>query len=339
MQAANLASLIRYPNSMALANAGVEKEPENPDILLAAFNVSIQQGADWGATAGAWLRSAIALSDEDGPIQSKSIQDLLQLRDENTRRATELDQLIMSSSVTLSMAAKPLNTCLSELVLDRLGQNPEQENPLDRLCLPFYSGNRLPLSLENFKSAAFDPASILMLYNLGILDEAFNAFDEIVLPAETLPFFFYDLVNCDKGQPSRAARARELRRFVTDQKIKIIDEASFEHVMVCPDEDVDILFSAAQANDGMLIHNSPIYTPGSLMEEVLDATPLYGRLVSCGSLADALVASGDMTSEHRSICSKWQNFDDGWPSEPTVKLDKHCLLMGWRLITCTTQAS
>lgn len=328
LQAANLASLIRHPNSMALAEAGVEKEPENPNILLAAFGVAIQQGQDWGDTAGAWLRKAIQLSDEDGPIQSTSLQDILQMREEYVERATELDQLIMSSSVTLSMAAKPLNTCLSELVLDRLAQNPEQENPLNRVCLPFFSGNRLPLALQNFGAAAFDPASILMLHNLGLLEDAFEAFDSVVLPAETLPFFFYDLVNADKGQPSRAARARDLKRFISDKKIKILDEASLERANVCSDDDVDVLFSAAEANDGAMIHNSPIYAPGTLMERELDVTALLGRLVSCGNLANALVANGDITNEHRAVCSKWQNFDDGWPSEPTVRLDKPLFVNG-----------
>ena len=123
MQSAGLAHAASDPFADELARAAVAKAPDDAHILIAAFSLATRRGRDWEAEPGEWLRRAMELSDASGPLQRGELRDVVRLKLEGDERARDLDRLIMAGEVPLGLAARPLNTSISELVLGRLAAN------------------------------------------------------------------------------------------------------------------------------------------------------------------------------------------------------------------------
>lgn len=323
-QAAGLAHAASDPLADELARAAVAKSPDDPHVLLAAFSIATRRGWDWEPEAGSWLRRAIELSGESGPLERRDLRDVVRYRQEGEKRARDLDRLIMAGEVPLGIAVRPLNTSLSELILARLAFNVGVRDARRRLCLPLIAGNRQTWDISRFKRIGLDPAAIMTLQLVGLLDEAIDGLPHVVLPAGTFPLLLSDLERATRGQPSRTAQAVKIKGMIADGRIQVYPEM--------PVDAVDEGYARAVAINALFVHTSPIFEPGSFMEERRDVSPFESRLVSPQSVVQALRLTGEITAaEQGQAVAALEATGPMWPSEPAVDLDRGLVVDGGAL--------
>lgn len=325
LQAAELAHAADDPVADDLTRMAAAAAPEDPSVLVQAFTQAMRRGRDWGEEAGGWLRRAVELSGESGPLQRRKLKDLIELRDEHFRRGAELDGMIMSGDIPLAMVARPLGTTLSELVLSRMTANVTIDDGRHRLCLPFVAGNRLDADMTGATRVGFDPNAILALQLCGLLEAALGAFPEIVIPSGTLPSMFNDLTRADRSQPARVEQAVRIKALVGDNRLEVLP------AVPRGTEDFDELYAAAQRLKGYVVHGAPLYVAGSFMEKVREADPFKDRLVSPGAVGTALAALGEISADESERAAKALGRLGSWPEETAPNLDQPLVVDGTAL--------
>lgn len=321
IQAAGLAHAASDPLADELARAAVAKAPDDPHMLIAAFSVATRRGRDWEPEPGGWLQRAIELSDGSGPLQRGDLRDVVRMKIEGDERARDLDRLIMAGEVPLGLAARPLNTSLSELILARLAANVGLRDARRRLCLPLIAGNRLSWDISRFQRVALDPAAILTLQLVGLLEEVIAAFPHIILPAGTFPLLLNDLERAARGQPSRAAQALKIKGMIADGRIEVFPEGDGELI--------EREHGRAVEMDGVLIHTAPLYEPGSFMEREHDPSAFEDRLAAPQAVVRALRAAGEITAQEESTAvASLAGSGPDWPNGPKVDLAQPIVVDG-----------
>lgn len=332
LQSAALAHFANHPQTMTLIRAAVAKAPDDPSVLMGAWDLGLRQGIDNEEEVSSWMSRAIALSGDNGMFRKAKLEDVIALRDQSARRAQELDSLIMTGQVTVGMATKPLGTTMTELMLERIWQNADIGDPRQRLFLPFFAGNRGPLDLAGIDSIALDLPSIMHLYMTGLLERVFEAFSKVVLPSGTMATLFEHMRQAERGQPSRTKRAALVEHLIEAKRITVLAEPE-------PGTDeVDQLWAEAEAKDGIIIHAPPLYVPGTFLEEIRDPEHLKARLASPLALAEALQApAGEKSDEGHTDAApanikRFSTFAERWPDEPGDLLKHPLMIDGTALI-------
>ncbi len=320
LQGAQFAQLINDPIAEQLARAAAHKNPDDPVILLSAFQLAVERGTDWGTEAGGWFRTAIALSDANGPVQQGELREVVEMIKDRQAQAIELDRMMLAGQVPFELAVRRLGVTVSELLLDRLSRNAEQRDARRRYCLPLIAGNRFAGDMSGFHAVAFDLASLLTLELLGLLDEALLAFRKVVIPAGTLPYLFDDYFRAHRGQRSRFQQADRLKALITANKINVIKLPD------CDDGDRGELLFAAQTNS-RYVHDFPIHEPGSFGERTMDLTEISAEIVSPAGVIDVLENGGELdTASANAARTMLGSSAMRWPSEMTVDFSRPILL-------------
>jgi hypothetical protein len=335
LQSAALAHFAKHPETMTLIRAAVAKSPEDPSVLMWAWELGVRLGIDNEEEVSSWMSRAVTLSGDNGMFRKAKLEDVIALRDQSAERAKELDSLIMTGQVTVGMATKPLGTTLTELMLERIWQNADIADPRQRLFLPFYAGNRGRFDLTGIDSIALDLPSTMHLYMTGLLERVFEAFPKVVLPSGTMATLFEHMRQAERGQPSRTKRAALVEHLIEAKKIIVLPSGD------SGTDEVDQLWAAAEAKDGIIIHAPPLYVPGSFLEEVRDPEPFKTRLASPLALAEALQGRASEEKEGESEAAgdaapvnikRFSTFAEHWPDEPANLLKHPLMIDGTALI-------
>jgi len=77
------------PSARELLFAAADKGKDNASILTAAYFLASNAGWDNEMEVFQWLTRAADLSGPDGPIQKKTLKDILELKPEWDRRMSE----------------------------------------------------------------------------------------------------------------------------------------------------------------------------------------------------------------------------------------------------------
>jgi hypothetical protein len=320
LQSAAMASAVDNPDGKPLLHAAAARAGDDPVIYAAAFELALERGEDLEDAPLEWLNRAIALSGADGPLQSRPLTDLIAMRDAMATRHSDFNRMLLSGAVTVAMAAKPLGTTLTAMLLDHAALNAARVDARTRFHLPIFAGNRLPTSLVGAKRVAFEPTAFLTLHMLGLLEPALAAFDTIVLPPGSLPAVFDDLVSGERGQPSRAVRAAEVLRLRAAGRFVIVDN----HDPVT--DEVDQLFAIAEERDGRLVHIPPLTVAGTLAQEIRDPAPFAARLASVAGILAALEARGEIGMAEAERARRFPSVRSAWDDEPPVDLAQPLVL-------------
>ncbi|QGN54075.1 hypothetical protein [Novosphingobium sp. Gsoil 351] len=319
LQSAALATSAGNPDGKALLAAAAAKGGDDPQVYISAFHLALRRGEDLEDQAIAWLNQAVALSNDDGPIQTRPIRDLIAWRDEERERSARLDRMLLTSEVTVSVAARPLGTTLTSLLLEHAAANETKTDARTRLYLPLFSGNRLKTPLADVRRIGIEPTALLVLHLVGVLPIIFETFDQVVLPAGTLPALLDDLLHGNRGQPSRALRAEETMRLVRTRQLEVAPHnQSFEAI-----EDQ---FAAAEGEQGMAVHIPPLRVPGSLGEQLQDPEPFASRLASVGGVVSALLARGEIDQAHATRARRFPSVREEWAEERPIDLSRPLVL-------------
>jgi hypothetical protein len=320
LQSAGLAQIVDDPSVEELARAAVQKEPDKPDVLLGAYTAAIQMGKDWGTEAAGWLRRAIELSGEEGPIKSAPVTDLLELAKEQNRRSEDLGRQMLSGDFPLEILAKPMGLTLSELLLDRMANNRDERDARLKLSIPLIAGNRIQSDLQQYQTFAFDLSALLALETLGLLEKVLSSLPNVRIASGTLPYLLNDYMKAQRGQRSRFQQATELKELVSKGKIEVkdlpnLDDAAFAELEM------------ARASGARYVHNYPIYEPGTLPHKVMPIPGFEDIVVSPTGLLMACENEGEIEPEEAKAALPLLGSDSRvWPSEAPLDLSSTFLI-------------
>jgi len=290
VSSARIAMNIGSASTMDLLVAATTAAPTDPRIALQAYTTATEAGLDREPVVGQWLRHALENKDEVGLIEKTGLDEVIEIMSNSRKESERIGGLINDASVPIFMGIGMLGGSQSELVIHQMSRNESQTDPRRRSVVPLYAGNRLLRFDLRPKSISFDPLSILVLQQLGLLDQAIDAFEDVVLPSGTLHSFFEDWGKAAHSQPSRVSQAKRIKEAVASGLLKVTDSQGLAETTDV-DAEFATLFADVEKHDGYLIDSCPLHPPGRL-DSVTDPTPYAKRLMTPIGLVSAMQGAG-----------------------------------------------
>ena len=300
IRASHLVSADSPPLSRSLVEAAVEIAPSDPRALAAAYFIASNSGWEDSPEVGKWLRSAIELSDDSGPIEQTSLDDLIERMPLWNEHEAGMWERVRCAQLPISFAANALNRTQTELTLTQATANRKTLDPRRRAVIPSFHGRSRSASFQDIRSVVIEPAALLSLADLEILEDVIKSFERVLIPLETLHQLFGDIQKASFHQPSRLKKARALvdavsKRLVTPLSVEpepeawLVRETGFSTAK---------LFSEANrlsqsGNDfAYVVHPGELGRPESLGREPADIKDLTSHLINCTQLIDHLHQAG-----------------------------------------------
>ena len=264
--------------AIELAGLAVEKAPNDPNVLTAAYGIHLTLGRD-GDADPEWLNQALANSTEEGPIWRTDFQKMVnvwlpRMRERNER----IHRMLMGGEMPLAVASELLNMPLSRALLASEG-----ENALDgrgRAVVPIISATRPRMDLGAGWTVGVDLTSILVLSRIGLLETTLDALEHVKLAPDAMQRLFADRVAVRFHQPARVDSARHVRRLIDQRRLKLVDQSTPPSAGLAEEVGIELatLLEERECDEGVVVCVRPIHRAGSLMQEVADTT-VYDRFI------------------------------------------------------------
>jgi hypothetical protein len=326
IESAQLALRLNLPQAKELLFAAVEKYSTNAHVLAAAYFIASHAGWEDDAEVSRWLLKAAELSTEDGPIKRLTLKEVLDRKPEWDRRQSEIWELLNRGDIPIFLAAQSLNKSLIELILFPALMNISKQDPRRRGLIPAYCGNRKQHRIDNCSSIGLDATALLTLSFLNLLEQTFDAFNEIHLPHPTLMWLFDEKHNAVFHQPSRIRDAYKLSHLLAIARIEGFKQTAFPNSDLAAqvgDSLAQLIAEAQKKNeDGVqriVVRPSPVHRLSSLMGEEADLATYSTVLSSCQAIVEKLRQKGQVTAEEeKRACAYLQMHEKPWPNQPEI---------------------
>ncbi|MBG0840962.1 PIN domain-containing protein [Ectopseudomonas toyotomiensis] len=309
LKVAKLAEHIQSPRLKELVYEVARRDSSNPAILLGCYSIATESGWENDAEVFSWLKAAASLSDESGPVQKISLQELFERQPAWERRESETWMLHSEGKLPIAAVASLLNrSFFSMYVLPALA-NDNLSDVRRRNLIYAFSGARKVITFEP-NSIALDSTSLLTLQMLGLTQQVIEAFSEVVIPHGFFRWLFEERQKIPFHQPSKVADANEIRRYVSDGSIRLFEPTTVaaSDLLSEVDESLALMLSevAASRVDGevnsLVVRSSPVHRVGSLVQEEAELAGYEDCLCSCTSVVQELLNKGILTAAKSEEC-------------------------------------
>ena len=264
-----------HPNrALDFARHCVDTVPDDPRVLLAAYELAVQLGRE-DETVHSWLAQAASLSDEEGPVKRFTLRQMIHdMAPAMAERRRAVEQALVENRIPLTAYAAMLHVPLAQIFLGQAERNREHRDARRRAPLPIRFGTSNPPAIACNSVVSLDVTSLMLLAQLGALEQVLEGFKGMLLPPSTMELLLRERGRVRFHQPSLVRRATEIRSLIGRNTLRIVDE----QLTVPPNlaaklgRDLAHLVEAARRNGGVVVRPFPIHAPGSLGEQdvVLD---------------------------------------------------------------------
>ncbi|WKA27961.1 HTH domain-containing protein [Bradyrhizobium roseum] len=298
-------------------DAAIEREPDSPEILVAAYHLSIERGEEYQETrAHEWLQKAVELSTEDGPIQSVKLKDVVDRTSGWNKRVDDIEAMLAGAQVPLYMAARGLNRKPVEFILGTALRNARSSDTRHQFPVLAFSGSRALFDLSGVRRLALDNTSIFTLEFLGLLQKIIDAFDQIIISPATLSSLFTDRQSIRFRQPSEVKKARKIKKLLADGRLKTLRMLKTDAEVAALDIDPDLqtLLDKARETKGVVVRSAPVHKLRSFLEEEADLASYSDVLTD--TLAALALVQNKITAPTESNASTYlSQVDKGWKAK------------------------
>ncbi|TCM07464.1 hypothetical protein [Sphingomonas sp. PP-CC-3G-468] len=327
--AAALASRIHSKRAGELIRAAVAAAPEDPEVLLTAYSAATATGVEEEmAEASSWIVRAAELSGPGGPIQMRSLSELMAEKPAWDDRIERAGRALATAEVPVSVVAALLRRSWLEMQLVPLLTNPDTPDVRRQSAVPLYSGKRVepasePLVLGG--AIALDRTAVVTLAAFDLLDDVFDGYDRVNVSHDLLADVFEQQNRIDFHQPSRIEFANQLVTLLGRRSLRAFEATGPTDRALAADIGgalAALIREATRHDDGqhVVVHPYPITRVGSLLTEPVDLHEYRDRLVSCSAVVDALVREGRLVGSDEARARAYlRNHDEAWPEEPVIR--------------------
>ncbi len=324
--AAQLAVALGSPRARELTFAAASKVDQDAELLAGLHLLAVSAGWDDEPEVAQWLHRAAALSDDGGPVRAMSLETLTKEGPAWHAERLRVAKLVERGQVPVFAAAQRLNSSLSNLILRPALANLSVNDPRRRTPVPAFGGYRTKVRCEPGRRAGIDPAALLTLGFLDLLDEGLDAFDTVYIGHTTLNWLFAEKQKASFHQPSRLKDARLLLGLLSEGRIRELEpNAKVDDDLAAKiGGELAMLIAEAETPDPVggqcvVIRPFPVHRIGSLLDEEVDLGSHVAVLSSCQAVVDALRETGLLTDEkHRAANSYLKLNENPWPEQPAV---------------------
>lgn len=326
--AAAVAAQIDSGYAPDLIREAVERDPDDPHVLVSAYNAATLAGLEEAFDdASSWIMRAAERSGEDGPVQTASFKDLIDQQSDWNERVEQASLALAGGEVPIILAAAALRRSWLELLLVPIQLNPDIDDPRRRTLVPLLSGQPWTgeRALQDQGRIALDATAVVTLATFGLLKPVLEAFDEVVVAHDLLSDLFAQQQRIDFHQPSRIQFARNLSTLVDKGRVRPfeptvpLDRALAKEVGPGL---AALLGEAAVQPSGqhIVIHPYPITRVGSLLSDPVPLDDHRDRLASCSAVVDVLKRKSRVTSAEEARARSYLSLHDRrWPDEPVIE--------------------
>lgn len=317
-------SLGRQELAQTLIKRAVSKGPDDPHVLTNAYMLAVRGGWEDDQVVHDWLEAAIARSGEQGPVQRKSLRDLLDYVPRWRERVDEVAKGLAAGEMALAVAAQLTNQSLASLMLATADSNQKQSDPRHRHVITAYSGAAKAVPIAHPRSIALDVTALLTLASLDLLPTVMKTFARVRTPHVTAGWLLLERGKAQFHQPSRGASARRLLNAIAGGNNVGIAEpqgAVSPRLRAEIGDELSDLVSAAQHDrsrglNAYVICPAPLQRAGSLMEETADVGDCADVFRSTLAVVRSLRYHGVIFDQE---CERAERYltqhDGGWPDE------------------------
>ena len=322
---AQIAQQVKSPRAKDLVCDAATKGSDDANILVAAYMLATNAGWENESIVADWFKKASELSNKDGPLKKMSLKDLVDKKPEWDRLETEFWKQLNAGNVPICGAAL-LNRTLVDMILLPALANPTEQDLRKRALVPAYSGSRC-VNPNNYYNIAIEPAALLTLGCLDLLEIVRDTFESITIPHSTLWWLFEEKQKVVFHQPSKIKDALNLRQLLACGELKVFTPSTSINSDLANEIGVTLAsfiteLHSNEHTDGkkrFIIRSAPVHRISSLMEEEADLSPYYCFLCSCLSVVNKLKQKGRLTeSEERCACEYLCMREKQWPSQPEI---------------------
>jgi hypothetical protein len=337
IQAAHLAQASGQGRLRDLINAAVEKGGDDPNVLISAYTLVIEEGLDdLEPIPQGWFRRALDLSGPEGPVKQFELKELLSQQAEWSEHSRAISTAIAGGEMPLLVAAPGLRATLVDVLLGNLVGNTAATDARRRSAITIFSGRRgVPSPAGAAQRLALDTSAVMVLGWLGILPTVLDAFPEIVVPAGTLHEMFEGRRRIRRLQKSRLRRAEQIRDLIAHKRLKVVRTTANPQDALAREIGFELagLIRAAQANAGSVLRAAPVHRVG--LEETRDAdvSSYASVLTDTHSILYELQKLGAIDQVTEETAKQYFVVQDkGWPSPPAPRPEQPLYLDSLSLI-------
>lgn len=327
ISAAQLALHMGSPYAKDLIFLAADRGKDDAGILASAYLLASNAGWEDDTEVNKWLLKAVTLSGDNGPIQKKTLKDIIDSKPEWDRREAETWQMYIGGELPMFLAAQSFNKSLIDLMLVPALTNQSENDPRRRVIIPAYSGKRQPTLVHTRGKVGLDATALLTLSYLNLLDRALNIFDTVYVPYSTLIWLFEEKQKAAFHQPSRIRDAHQIRNMLATGVIEKFIASTVpdgDLASQVGDELALLIAEAEKVRDNddpqrIVVRSSPVHRIASLMEEEADLSSHAAVLSSCQAIVYKLRQKAQITAEEeRKALAYLQLHEKPWPSQPEI---------------------
>lgn len=326
LQMAKLAFHIKAPLGKDLLFEAAGKSDGDSEVLAAAYFLAVNAGLEDDLDVGQWLQTAAANSGEEGPIQIKTLEDLIELKPEWDERENSVWKNLSRAEMPIFMAAESLRSTTLELTLCSAIRNENENNVYRRGVIPAFSGSRNLVNIDlSSANVGVDATALITLGYLGKLDRAFDSFDTVYIPHTMLFWLFDELSRAEFHQPSRIKSAHKIQDYVAREVIHKLSQsvvARPELSQIVGDELAQLLAEARRLSDDLgqqciVVRPAPVYVVSTLMKEEASLEGEENYLSSCLSVIERMSDRGLLTRGDEEKARSYLKLQEKpWPNQP-----------------------
>ena len=284
--------------SLAIVKESIEKNPENPALLLQAYSVASAMARD--DIAMPLIGKAAALSkDGKGPVMSFSFREAVELLKESAEDWRKRNELFRSGTVPIHWSTSVLNVPLTRLLIAIPRENRLQADARRRQPIPIISGGRQGVHVDGILRMALDITSTFILSELGFLPRLIQALDKAVLSPRFMESLLYEEEKVRFHQPSRIEDAKPLLELNRKGLLDIVAEGGAELLIAEVGDEMGALLTATERSGGMCVHSGKLYKAGSYMDVEADLGELIQLVTSPVAIAEMLYNEARITKPER----------------------------------------
>ncbi len=296
---AKLAGFTNPTQALALAQEAVERDKNNPSVLIGAHIIAIAARRD--DIAMPWVHQAAELSkDKDTAlIRSYSHKELVEFMRGNTESWRQKNEMYRTGQVPIHMAVSMFNAPLTQMLVGAPRRNADEADVRRRQPTPIRSGKRRAISADGFSRIALDITTLFVLSELGRLKDVLQSFDAIFISPRVMETLLSDREKVVFHQPSRILEVKPLAALQAEGRLKVILDRGDAPLVEEVGEEAASLLKAAKNQGGQMVHPGVLFKVGSAMEEHAELGAMATLVTDPVDVANALLRDGRITvTEH-----------------------------------------
>jgi hypothetical protein len=334
IRAAYLSQASEQGPLIGLMNAAVQYGGDDPDVLVGAYSLVIEQGLeDKRPEAAQWFRRALDVSGEDGPVKAFELKEVLAQQVQWNEHSQKITDAVTKGDLPLALAAPVLHTTFVDAVLGNLIRNSAVSDARRKAALPLFSGQRPPSTFGNVSRILLDTSALMVTGWLGLLQKVIDTYPEIILPAGALHELFEGCGRIRRFQRSRIENARHVQETIARGRLHVLPLSASRPDPLEAEVGTELaaLLRAAQTSEGIVVRPPPVRRFDGTGEIEVDVSKYADRLTDMHSVLAAMVGAIDQTTEEVAR-NYFSTQDKGWPcpapvnSKTPIFLDRLALI-------------